>query len=161
MTPGSATQTEGLTISGSTIPGATREWTLVSSTTWRSPVGMGIGGLAIPASGGGNIQAEDVKGGEAGVSKSFRYTIVIISHHWPHVSSYFRINNIVAPIQDPFLAETFSVVQQFLCFFVSFPIRKGGGEGSKPYLNSKIKRIAADIANKWFFGFRFRAVFVT
>jgi hypothetical protein len=41
---------------------------------------MGIGSTVIPAPGAGNIEAEDVKGGEAGVSKSFRYTVVINSH---------------------------------------------------------------------------------
>jgi hypothetical protein len=40
---------------------------------------MWIGGSAIP--GAGNIEAENVKGGGAGISKSFRYTIVISSHH--------------------------------------------------------------------------------
>jgi hypothetical protein len=42
---------------------------------------MGIGSPAIPDPGAGNFEAEDVKGGEAGVSKSFRYTVVINFHH--------------------------------------------------------------------------------
>jgi hypothetical protein len=107
---------------------------------------MRIGGPAIPAPGAGNIEAEDVKGGEAGVSKSFRYvpssSILII-----YLVDLRVFRSIILWLQSRI---RFLQILKLLCssYFVSLLITAGKGEGNKHCRN--IKRKAVRIAKQLF-----------